>query len=73
MQVIHKGEKVNGEVCAKCDNGVPFKSYKKTSGDWNKDYVLKYIAMVGESKYSEYVYYRTTEAWGLPYIFLYGK
>jgi len=35
MQVIHKGEKVNGEVCAKCDNGVPFKSYKKTSGDWN--------------------------------------
>ena len=39
----------------------------------SKDYVLKYIAMVGESKYSEYVYYRTTEAWGLPYIFLYGK
>lgn len=42
-------------------------------GDKSRDYALNYIKFVGEDKYSEYVYYRTVEAWGLPYIFLYGK
>ena len=39
----------------------------------SRDAVQSYIDCVGEDTYSQYVYYRTRDGWGLPYIFIFAK
>ena len=47
--------------------------YENNKTERSRDAVQGYIDCVGEDTYSEYVYYRTVEAWGLPYIFIFAK
>ena len=37
------------------------------------DAVQSYIDHVGDDVSSEYVYYRTRDAWGLPYMFIFAR
>ncbi len=39
----------------------------------SRDTVQDYINGVGKDSFANYVYYRTVDGWGLPYIFIFVK
>ena len=47
--------------------------YKNNKTQRSRDAVQVYIDVIGDDAFTEYVYYRTTDAWRLPYIFVYAK
>ncbi|GAH90909.1 unnamed protein product, partial [marine sediment metagenome] len=46
--------------------------YENNKTQRSRDAVQGYIDHVGDDAFSEYVYYRTQDAWGLPYIFIFA-
>lgn len=46
--------------------------YEGNKTERSRDAVQSYIDCVGADAYSGYVYYRTKDAWGLPYIFIFA-
>ena len=47
--------------------------YRNNKTQKSRDAVQIYIDAVGDDAFPEYVYYRTVDAWGLPYIFIFAK
>jgi hypothetical protein len=47
--------------------------YEGDKTERSRDAVQSYIDFVGDDAYSEYVYYRTKDAWSLPYIFIFAR
>lgn len=55
-----------------CLNHHDLQIFEGNKTEKSRDAVAQFVEAYG-ARYNHYVYYRTVEAWGLPYIFIWGK